>query len=383
MKFFLLTLLLTLPAWALGNPDQNLQQNEVTSAAEAGTEQSETLDSSITWVDDSHAYATDRAQDLTKWMDSFFGDPNYDLEKPESLLRLEWANKWDEHEDYKNRIRLRGKLRLPLLSKRLNLVFSGEDGDTITEDGQKSGDRAALLYEIGEDKRQRLDLTMGIDWGGLKPGIRYRNQGAITDKWGYRYTQRIQWEDDEGFFTTSQLNLDHLLDEDTLLRWGSRVIYGEETEGTEWRTGLSLRRKWLAKKNQDPYVLSYFGSVEGITDPSYIKNYRLGVLFRRQFFRRYFFVELEPSYNFRKTDEDENRKEAWNVILRLEIVFETKRRRTEQTLAQKQNGLRIETKSKSSTVSFPVPDVSPSNEVFNQATVDTPDQSESRAPSKL
>ena len=37
-------------------------------------------------------------------------------------------------DDYNNKVRLRGKLQLPRLSKRLNLVFSGEDGDDLTDD---------------------------------------------------------------------------------------------------------------------------------------------------------------------------------------------------------------------------------------------------------
>ena len=83
----------------------------------------------INWVDTSHAYATNQTQALTQWMDNFFGDPNYDIEKAESLVRLEWVNDWDQEDNYNTKLRLRGKLQLPKVSKRLNLVFSGEDGD--------------------------------------------------------------------------------------------------------------------------------------------------------------------------------------------------------------------------------------------------------------
>ena len=117
MKYCLFTLLLTLPALALGNPDQQ-EEYEISGSTDLGTEQNDTEETSITWVDDSHAYATDRAQALSEWMDSFFGDPVYDIEKPESLVRLEWANKWDEQEDDKSRVRVRGKLTCPIGSCR-------------------------------------------------------------------------------------------------------------------------------------------------------------------------------------------------------------------------------------------------------------------------
>jgi len=282
----------------------------------------------ITWADTSHAYATDGAQALTEWMDDFFGDPNYDIEKAESLLRLEWVNEFDQDDNYNTKLRLRGKLQLPKVSKRLNLVFSGEDGDNLTDDDRDNGDSVGLLYNVKESSRSRVDLTLGIDWNELRPGIRYRNQGPISERNRYRYTQRLQYEDDEGFYTTGQLNLDHALQENTLIRWSNRAIYGEESKGVEWRTALSLRQRLKSERKKHNLVVSYFGAVNGFTDPSYTKNYRMGVQLRRQVLRRYLFVELEPAYNYRKDNADDNRDWAWSVFLNFEIALERDLRRT-------------------------------------------------------
>ncbi len=290
-------------------------------------------DTSITWVDTTHAYATNQAQALTEWMDDFFGDQNYDLERPESLLRLEWGNTWDQEDGSKSRLRLRGKLQLPALSERLNLVFSGDDGDTLEEDERDSVDDVGVFYKLGERTRSRVDLTLGVDWGELTPGVRYRNQGPVGDLYRYRFTQRLEYESDEGLHSTSELNLDHALAENKLLRWGSRAIYGEETEGVEWRTRLAVRQRFETPTLHDPFVFSYFATVKGVSDPNYIKNYRFGILFRRQVFRRYFFAEIEPSYNLRKR-EGESRDGVWNVTLRFEILLEPDRRRTAAVLAR-------------------------------------------------
>lgn len=281
----------------------------------------------ITWADTSHAYATDQAQALTEWMDDFFGDPNYDIEKAESLLRLEWVNEFDQDDNYNTKLRLRGKLQLPKVSKRLNLVFSGEDGDNLTDDDRDNGDNVGLLYNVKEGNRSRVDLTLGIDWDELRPGIRYRNQGPISERNRYRYTQRLQYENDEGFYTTGQINLDHALKENTLIRWSNRAIYGEETKGVEWRTALSLRQRLKSERKKHNLVVSYFGAVNGFTDPSYTKNYRMGVQFRRQVLRRYLFVELEPAYNYRKDNADANRDWAWSIFLNFEIALERDLRR--------------------------------------------------------
>ena len=281
----------------------------------------------ISWADTSHAYATDQAQALTEWMDDFFGDPNYDIEKAESLLRLEWVNEFDQDDNYNTKFRLRGKLQLPKVSKRLNLVFSGEDGDNLTDDDRDNGDNVGLLYNVKESSRSRVDLTLGIDWDELRPGIRYRNQGPISERNRYRYTQRLQYEDDEGFYTTGQINLDHALKENTLIRWSNRAIYGEETKGVEWRSALSLRQRLKSERKKHNLVVSYFGAVNGFTDPSYTKNYRMGVQFRRQVLRRYLFVELEPAYNYRKENADASRDWAWSVFLNFEIALERDLRR--------------------------------------------------------
>lgn len=322
VKIWLITLLLALPAPAWSSTENNTDKNSSTNTSGQGAVTGYLDDPPITWVDTSHAYATDQVQALTVWMDNFFGDPNYDLEKPESLVRLEWRNIWDEKDDYKTRVRLRGKLQMPRISKRLNLVFNGEDGDKLGADDRKNVDRIGLQYNLGELNRSRVDLTLGVGGGDVRPGIRYRNQGPITEQSGYRYTQRLQWEDSEGFYTTSELNLDRTLDANNLLRWNNRVIYGEESDGVEWRTQLSLGQRRRPEHKSKQLVIGYFGSIKGATDPSYVENYRLGMVFRRQVFRRYLFAELEPSYNFRKDSPQDKRDEAWNIILRFEIVLQ-------------------------------------------------------------
>ena len=321
VKIWLITLLLALPA-PVWSDTENDTDNNSTDTSEQGAVTGNLDDPPITWVDTSHAYATDQVQALTVWMDNFFGDPNYDLEKTDSLVRLEWRNSLDEKDDYKSRIRLRGKLQMPRISKRLNLVFNGEDGDELGADDRKNIDRIGLQYNLGELNRSRVDLSLGVGGGDLRPGIRYRNQGPINEEVGYRYTQRLQWEDSEGFFTTSELNLDRTLNENSLLRWNNRVIYGEESDGAEWRTQLSLGQRRRPEHKSKQLVIGYFGSIKGATDPSYVENYRLGMVFRRQVFRRYLFAELEPSYNFRKDSPDDKRDGAWNIIMRFELVLQ-------------------------------------------------------------
>ena len=284
------------------------------------------------WLDDSHSYATEQAQALTQWMDEYFGEPNYELEAAESLLRLDFTTDWDEQDGTNNNVRLRGKIQVPRISKRLNLVFSDDEGDELDADQNERnrGDGFGLLYRVSEGEHSRFDLTMGINWNRVRPGVRYRYQGALSDVSTYRFTQRLQYDNEDGAFATSQIELNRALGENTLLRWNNRAVYGEETQGTEWVTRLSLfeRHKTVNRKRQ--LGISYFGAVNGVTDPDYVKNYKVGVLFRRQVYRKYLFLEVEPAYNYRKENEDAKRQFGWSVALRLQIALE-------RDLARKKN----------------------------------------------
>lgn len=277
----------------------------------------------VNWADTSHAYATEQAQSLTRWMDSFFGDPNADLDEPESVVRLQWTNTWDQDDHYNTNLRLRGKIQLPALSKRLNLVFSGEEGDELNLDDNQNrlDDRVGLLYEVAEGRRSRFDLTMGISVNHLRPGARYRFQDTLGEFISYRLTQRVQYENDEGFYATSQAEINRALTENNFLRWNNRVVYGEETKGTEWSSRVSFFQRVPGRRNRK-LGINYFGAVNGVTDPkSYAKNYRVGVLFRSQLYRKYLFMEVEPAYNYRKRDPDDKRQFAWSIDLRFEIAL--------------------------------------------------------------
>lgn len=281
----------------------------------------------INWVDTSHAIATNKAQELTEWIDAFFGAPEYNAEQPESFLRLEFINEWDEQESNKFRARVRGKLQLPKISRRLNLVFDGEDGDSVSEEERRQDDRVGLQYKVREGGRSRYDATLNYSSGSLRPGVRFRNEGTFSDITSYRYIQRLQWDSNEEFFTTGNFDINHKFDQGNIMRWANRVRWGEETDGVEWRTRLALRQRKNVDSNR-PIALSYYGSINGVTRPdSFVKNYRLGTIWRRQVYRDFLFAEVEPAFNYRRRELEDKREGAWSIVLRLEVALEKDLRR--------------------------------------------------------
>jgi hypothetical protein len=302
-------------------------------SGEGATSQLE--DEEETWLDSGHGYVTEKADDLTRWFDSYFGSTEADQNVASSRLRLRVTMEEDEREGTNFRVSVGGKVNLPQISKRLDLVFRGDDpADDINGQEDQSQSPIALQLQVGkrEETRHRFDLTLGVGSGGPKPGARYRYAIDFNDKNSLQFTERVQYEFDDGVISTSRLVLDHQLANDALLRSYSRVLWGEATDGVEASSSLQWIKFWQrqppSSRGTDERGLMVYGEVSGQTEPyEYVSNYRVGFRYRRQTYRRYLFLEFEPSYNWRVDEPYDEREGAWKVEVRFEfLLFDDLRR---------------------------------------------------------
>ena len=289
------------------------------------------------WIDDGHDYAARKANEMTQWVDNFFGNDERDLEQAESRLRFRTIYDWDQRLSNEVKFRLGGKVNLPQISDRLDLVFRGEEMDGMGErDSQQyDEDRVGLQLQVGNTglEKHRFDLTMGVSSAGLRPGVKYVFQDAFARDMNFRFTQRIMHENDEGVYGISQFVLDKALSDRSLARSYTRLMQGEETDGLEWSTTLSYARAWNNERGRIGATWLYVGA-EGQTEPyDYVSNYLVGVRFRRQAYRDFLFWEVEPSYNWRIDEPYFDRDGAWKVVLRLEfLLFDNPDPREEERL---------------------------------------------------
>lgn len=293
-------------------------------------QQEEKTEQAPSWVDSSHAYATDATQDLVQWMDNFFGAPIEDAERAESFLRLILVDDWDARQAHDFKVRVRGQVQVPKISQRLSLVFSGEDGDHLTEKNRREEDSVGVRYNLGDALGRRFDLTLGFGSGQLKPGIRFREQGRLSDHFNYRFTQRAQYWTDDGLLGITQFDLNYALSDNTLLSWSSGLRYGEKYDGERWATGVTFQRRFYRSSGRAAGV-RFFARTDGTTDPkTFAYNYTLGTAYRQQFYRDYLYWEIEPTYSYRREKLEEKRKGVLGIVLRLEILLEKDLRRVFQ-----------------------------------------------------
>ena len=283
------------------------------------------------WLESRHGYMTERANALTQWIDDFFGDRSADLEQAESRLRLRFIEDWDQTLGNEVRFRVGGKVNLPKLSRRLDLVFRGDDPDNeISGRQDPAQSRVGLQYQLGDKEkvsRHRYDLTLGLSSSGPRPGARYRYDGFIGDNSPVRFTQRVQYEFDDGAFATSRLDIDHRLNDYSLVRSFSRVFWGEDSEGVEWSSAIAHAARWSTLYGRRRATFIYAG-VSGKTQPyAYRDNYFVGARYRMQAYRDYLFFEIEPSYNWRINEPFTEREGALKLELRLELLLDNDLRR--------------------------------------------------------
>jgi hypothetical protein len=285
----------------------------------------EVIESEGDWLEDGKDYAARKANEMTQWVDNFFGNDERDLEQAESRLRLRTIYNWDERLDNEIKFRLGGKVSLPQISKRLDLVFRGEDMDDFSDDGVEdpSEDRVGLQLQVGpkDIKKYRFDLTVGFGSSGPKPGAKFVYQDAFAEDLNFRFTQRFTYDLGEGGYGSSRFVLDKALGDRELVRAYTRFLYGEKTDGTEWFSSLSYARGWGEDSGRVGATWLYVGA-DGQTEPyDFVKNYRAGVRFRRQAYRDFLFWEVEPSYNWRIDEPYFAREGAWRIELRLEFLL--------------------------------------------------------------
>ena len=106
---------------------QQEKQNSNSETSELDADAKGVSESADGWVEGGHRYAARKADEMTQWVDNFFGNDERDLEQAYSRLRLRTIYDWDDRLDNEIKVRLGGKVSLPQISERLDLVFRGED----------------------------------------------------------------------------------------------------------------------------------------------------------------------------------------------------------------------------------------------------------------
>jgi hypothetical protein len=220
----------------------------------------------------------------------------------------------------------RGKLHLPQVSERLDLIFDSDDGESRTTPGladvndvgfrEGPSGSAKLRLRLYDDLKFRSSVEAGLKF---KPepvprlGVRLR-LSAHRDSFTARWTQTFFWETEDGFGQRSVIDLDQGEPGRYLRRLSTSILWSEGSDGVRGGQTLQLYKYLSARR-----VLGVKFGVDGPLEPSaHVETYSVRALWRQRLHREWLFIEIEPGVEWpRERDYDTTPL----VRVKLDIIF--------------------------------------------------------------
>jgi len=305
----------------------------------------DTTQTSDSWYDRGHDYLSQKFCEPAVWFDNFFSDERSDEERGAgSFVRLRNNFRFSKGNAVMSN-QLSANVTLPNLRKRLHLFLMREDEDESTSalsnglsrntsvrsdsslnkfsdtvDSQSRQSQLGLRYDLSDDRFKHFSLTGGVRAGTpLQPFVkgRYRYTKPLGSDQLVRFTETAYWKNLEGFGAISRLDLEQQLTHTTLARWSNRVTFSEISRGAELLSELSLLHQ-ISVKSAVAVSLGAWGH----TLPStMLDTIVLTTRYRRNFYRRWLFYEIEPELGWPK-DTIGGHKSVQAIVFRLEVQFD-------------------------------------------------------------
>jgi len=290
------------------------------------------------WMDASHGAVARGVFDVMDWFDRFFSDVRrLEVGRSESFLSLQGTLRYSSTGQVTPGGAVRVSATMPRLGSllgRARLVISGETpgiqtptptdpGSAPRAPGQTSPQTSAeLRYDLVRAQRVVLELATGVlfPWPPEVFGrLRLRWMEPLWEGALARLTPAGFWVSDANRFgTTVQVDLEQQVAEADRLRISNAFGITESSSGWEGGTELAYYHAFTPAS-----ALSFSGSWIGATKPfPYVKLFRVSVRLRHAFWRKWFFVELEPEALWPKDPLLPGRREQGSLFVRFEVTFD-------------------------------------------------------------
>ena len=269
------------------------------------------------------------------WVDSLFGDQAFDPKEGRINGSVSWTTERRQGGDWSNSPRLRASVKLPNVSKKVDLFFD-RDKESKTIAGE-----SAALHPEGNLRNEENTSQIGIgyqlykglaDLANIRFGVRVRawkpepfasSRYAVSfadnsiDRWNF--AQTLFWKRGEGFGETSSLDYERHLGGPLILRWGSSVTLSEITDGLRWSSALSVFHALSADK-----ALQWSYGANGETKAAApLTNHGPRVSYRQRLKQRWLIFEAYTGIDNLKNDDLTRRVQSSYVGAKIEAHFNT------------------------------------------------------------
>lgn len=296
------------------------------------------------WLDVGHAFIEHRLFAPVLRVDRFFSDErDLEPERARSFIRWRQELRLEQHRSTPAySITVGANLKFPGLNQQLRrlqvevtgqtrdaftALFPGDHtspGEVPTSDSAFGTADAGLGYRLFETVASGVathgDLGAGVILR-LPPGgygrARLRFAESLRGRFLTRQAVSGFWRTDTRLGTSASGEVERPLAFSTLARLAGSTTLTQRSRGVEWGTDLSLAGTLKA------HIGAQLGfGVSGATRaPVDVDVYRFYLRLRRDFYRKWIFLELDPEYGW-PWDAVQGRRGTWAVLLRLEVQFQ-------------------------------------------------------------
>jgi hypothetical protein len=296
------------------------------------------------WLDIGHAFIEHRVFAPVLRVDRFFSDER-DLEPERARSFIQWRQEL-RFQQYRSTpsytTTVGANLKFPGLNQELRklqvevsgqtrdaftALFPGDHaspGEVPTSDSTFGTADAGLGYRLFETVASTVathgDLGAGVILR-LPPGVYGRARLRFVESLGRKVLTRQAvtgfWRTDTGFGSSASAEIERPLAFSTLARLSGSSTVTEKSRGVEWGGDLSL----LGTLQTHIGAQLGFGVSGATRAPVTVDVYRFYLRLRRDFYRKWIFLELAPEYGW-PWEKDVGRRGTWAVILRLEVQFQ-------------------------------------------------------------
>jgi hypothetical protein len=267
-----------------------------------------------------------------KWFDGFFASSEDDFDRSGTWVRIVGARRWQDNNERGDEVEVDASAELPHASRRLRLIFSSDDDDPAeqnepdnnpqevgVDEAEPTSFRTALRYAWQATEKLNLNMDVGLR-SEFKTFFRTRSRfrWQMPAGWYGRLTERVFWEDPDGWGSTTTLDFDRPLSDRVNLRFTSEAELTEENN--------ELNRDWFLSQDASLFwrvgrktAVSFNVGASGYTDPiAAVETWQTSIRLRRNIWRPWLFYEVQPFAFWPRSD---NYHGVTGVTVRLETNF--------------------------------------------------------------
>ncbi len=256
-------------------------------------------------------------QGIADWLDNLFLDERTESESAWSRLIVRFDSQLIEGEGTDFDIKLRGKVILPNLDRRVQLIFD-DDSDALENiPGDDHETSSTLRFLLSESQRERLYAGAGFRGGLTNPRFytrfQYRYHKQVDDDL-YRFRPTIIWDSRDGWQAYIRLSYEKELSDTLFFRTSATPKIEEEKRGWRYSHNFTLFKQMSTHRYLSLQWLNNIESYPNLhLDGSYLR-----LRMRREIWKNRLFVEAGPGIRF--MDEHQHDPQ-YEFFARLELLF--------------------------------------------------------------